>query len=101
MTTPGVHATIPDLDNAYTGGTNVLGDVRSLITQLNGQIEHMKGTFVGQARIAFDVQHLEWNDQMTRLTAELERIANAAKLSADRQRQLEADSAAAVRGAGG
>jgi len=101
MTTPGVHATIADLDNAYTGGQNVVGDVRNLITQLNGQIENMKATFIGQARGAFDAQHLEWNDQMTRLTTELDRISNAAKASADRQRQLEADSVSAVTRAAG
>ena len=101
MTSPSVHATISDLDNAYANGTNVLNDVRALISQLNIKIDGMLATFTGQARAAFEIQHINWNDQMNRLTTELDRILIATKASADKQRQLEADSMAAVNGAAG
>lgn len=96
MPAPSVHATIPDLDMAYSKGMQVHGDVQSTISQLEARINSMLGTFSGQARIAFEAQFADWRQQMVRLTTELERIANAAKASAERQRQLEADSAAAV-----
>jgi len=92
MTSPSVHATIADLDMAYTKGQGVLGDVRGTISQLEGRITTMLCTFQGQARMAFEAQFSDWQQQMTRLTTELDRITNAAQQSANRQRQLEQDS---------
>jgi WXG100 family type VII secretion target len=96
MPSPSVHATIADLDMAHSKGIQVLGDTQATISQLEGRINSMLAVFTGQARVAFEAQFADWKQQMIRLTTELERIANAAKASAERQRQLEADSVAAV-----
>lgn len=100
MTSPGVDAITEMLDKAHSDGTRIARDTEATMARLNGQIAGMLGRFEGMARVAFEEKHQDWQRQIRALITELDRISNAAKGSAEAQRQLEADSLAAVRGVG-
>lgn len=97
MTSPGVDAITDMLDKAHSDGVSVARATEETMGRLNGQIAGMLGRFEGMARVAFEEKHQDWQRQIRLLITELDRIANASKGSAEAQRQLEADSQAAIR----
>lgn len=98
MAAQDVRSQIEDIDNAARAGQQLYESFKAEVGNLNGRISTMLDTFCGDARIAYEAQHAEWNRQMGVNCETLRQHAESAQLAANHHRQLEADSSAAYNG---
>ncbi|HEY0448957.1 WXG100 family type VII secretion target [Actinophytocola sp.] len=89
-------ATPEQLYVASNAAKTIAGDIQGYVARVNGQVATLMGSWRGTAPPAFQAQHQSWNDTMTKLIHELERVSDATRRSADAQRTADEDSTAAV-----
>jgi WXG100 family type VII secretion target len=96
MPLPTLRATPEDLDVASKKAMDIAGALEGLRSRTMTQANTVIATWCGTAPPAFTQQMSTWHTAMTNLINELTRVGNAAKQSADHQRNADQTSTAAV-----
>jgi WXG100 family type VII secretion target len=94
--TQALHATPEDLDATALVATNIAGSLDGLVKRTMTQVDTVLATWQGTAPPAFMQQCSTWQQTMTTLITELNRVGEAAKKSAEIQRTADQDSLSMV-----